>query len=213
MNRRKTISKEYIDNHGVVYFFILVLFLIGIIFGAVIVNSMDFKQKQDLLFYLDRFFGQLLEGPLVHKQDMLKSTIFYHITYMLLLFVLGLSVIGMPVIWILLFIKGLVVGFSVGFFVNAWGWQGLIFATASIAPQNLIIIPIYLVAGSLAMIFSLTLLRKIFARRVQQQPILQPLIQYASTFVVLIVALSLASVIETFIANEAMEVVIRWIYS
>src|SRR5699024_765910 len=102
-----------------------------------------------------------------------NSSLFYHMKYLLLLFILGLSVIGLPVVWILLFFKGLVVGFSVGFIVSQLGIKGLLLAALSIAPQNLIIIPIYIVAGSLAMIFSLTLLSKLFSRRMAQ-PILQP---------------------------------------
>ncbi len=36
--------------------FMIILFLTGITFGAFIVNSMHFVQKQDLFFYLERFF-------------------------------------------------------------------------------------------------------------------------------------------------------------
>ncbi|MDL4840731.1 stage II sporulation protein M [Aquibacillus rhizosphaerae] len=211
MYKSKNLASEHINNHAAIYFFMLVLFLIGIIFGAVIVNSMNFAQKEDLFFYIDRFFGQIMEGPVIEKKEMFKSTFLYHLNYLLLLFVLGLSIIGLPIIWILLFVKGLVVGFSVGFFVNQMGWQGLLLAAASIAPQNLLIIPVYLVAGSLAMIFSLTLLRKIFTRKLQQ-PIIQPFLRYISLYLSLLVVIGLAALIESFVSNEAMELVIQWMY-
>ncbi|MDC3415439.1 stage II sporulation protein M [Aquibacillus salsiterrae] len=203
--------QDHLTKHASIYFFMIILFLIGIIFGAIIVNSMNFVQKEDLFFYLDRFFGQIVDGTTVSKQEMLKNTFFYHFSYLMLLFVLGLSIIGLPIIWILLFVKGLVVGFSVGFFVNQMGWQGLIFATASIAPQNLIVIPTYLIAGSLAMIFSLSLLQKLFSRKMHQ-PIIQPFVRYMSLFISLIGLAVIASMIEAFISNEAMQIVINWIY-
>ncbi|MBM7569758.1 stage II sporulation protein M [Aquibacillus albus] len=211
MYKNRNLASEHIRNHAPIYLFMIILFFIGIIFGAVIVNSMNFVQKQDLFFYLDQFFGQLLEGTTVDKQEMLKSTFFYHVNYLLLLFVLGLSIIGLPIIWILLFVKGVVVGFSVGFFVNQLGWKGLVFATASIAPQNLLVIPVYLIAGSLAMIFSLHLLRKLVSRKLQK-PILPPFVRYSSLFVLLITIIGLASLIETFLSNQAMQIVIQWIY-
>jgi stage II sporulation protein M len=34
----------------------------GVIFGAIIVNSMTIGQKEDLFYYLNQFFGQLSEG-------------------------------------------------------------------------------------------------------------------------------------------------------
>ncbi|MCT2537454.1 stage II sporulation protein M [Aquibacillus koreensis] len=212
MYKNNQLTTDHLRNNAPIYFFMIVLFLIGIIFGAVIVNSMNVVQKLDLFFYVDRFFGQLLEGPIVDKKEMVSSTFFYHFNYLLLLFVLGLSIIGLPIIWILLFLKGVVVGFSVGFFVNQMGWQGLLLAAASIAPQNLLIIPVYVVAGSLAMIFSLSLLRKLFSRRMQQ-PILQPFGRYISLYILLIVLVGIASIIETFISNETMQLVIQWIYT
>ncbi|WP_053219327.1 stage II sporulation protein M [Virgibacillus senegalensis] len=211
MYKNRNLIANHMRDHAVVYFFMLVLFLIGIIFGAVIVNSMNFAQKQDLFFYLERFFGQMTEGTIADSQEILKSSIFYHLKYLLLLFILGLSIIGLPVIWVMLFVKGLVVGFSVGFFVNQMGLKGLLFAAASIAPQNLLIIPAYLIAGSLAMIFSLALLRKLFSRR-SQQPILQPLAKYSVSFVTLLIFVAAASIVESFVTKPAMQQVIEWIY-
>ncbi len=40
---------KHIETNQLSYLFILVLFLVGLIFGAVIVVSMHFTQKQDLL--------------------------------------------------------------------------------------------------------------------------------------------------------------------
>lgn len=189
----------------------IILFLTGIIFGAIIVNSMNFVQKQDLYFYLERYFGQIVSGEKIENMTILMSSFFYHAKYLLLLFVLGLSVIGLPVVWVLLFLKGLVVGFSVGFIVNQLGLKGLLLAALSIAPQNFLIIPIYIIAGSLSMIFSLTLLGKLFTRKISQ-PILQPFGRYVSVFLILLFASLFAAGLEAFIANEAMQSLIRSFY-
>lgn len=201
----------HLKKYRLVYFFMLVLFLIGIIFGAIIVNSMNFIQRQDLYFYLDQFMNQLLEGSIVEKQELFKTTFSYHLQYLLLFFILGLSIIGLPIIWILMFIKGVVVGFSVGFFVNQLGWKGFVFAAASIAPQNLFVIPIYLLASSVAMIFSLALLQKLFSRRIQQ-PTLRPFLQYVVVFVILIGIVALAALVESVVSNSAMKMVVSWLY-
>lgn len=189
----------------------IILFLIGIIFGAVIVNSMDFIQKQNLSFYVDQFLNRLLEGPIVENKEMLKTSFIYHFQYLALFFILGLSVIGLPIIWILIFIKGVVVGFSVGFFVNELGWGGLLFSAASIAPQNFIIIPVYLLASGIAMIFSLALIQKIFSRKLQKEPIGQYLIQYITVFVLLIGIAGIASFVEAFVSDQLMKWVITWL--
>src|SRR5690625_1092114 len=211
MHMRRTLAIEHIKEHATIYVFMIILFLIGIIFGAIIVNSMNFVQKQDLFFYLDRFFGQMADDQSIAHIDILKSSFFYHAKYLLFIFILGLSVIGLPVVWILLFLIGLVVGFLVGFIVNQLGVKGLLLAALSIAPQNIVIIPIYIIAGSLSMIFSLTLLGKLFTRKVSQ-PILLPLGRYVTMFSILLGISFVAALLEAFVANEAMQALIKSFY-
>jgi len=211
MYNNKTMLWNHVKEHATIYLFMIILFLTGIIFGAIIVNSMNFVQKQDLFFYLEQFFGQIFNDQSINRTAVLKESFFYHVKYLFILFILGLSVIGLPIVWILLFVKGLVVGFSVGFIVNQLGGQGLLLASLSIAPQNILIIPIYIIAGSLSMIFSLTLLNKLFARR-NSPPIFQPFGRYAVMFLILAAISFIAALLETYVANEAMKMLIKSLY-
>ncbi|GAA0443914.1 stage II sporulation protein M [Lentibacillus halophilus] len=211
MYNKRTLLIDHVKDHATIYIFMAILFLTGIIFGAIIVNSMNFIQKQDLFFYLERFFGGITADEQAANNAILKDSFFYHVKYLFILFVLGLSVIGLPVVWILLFLKGMIVGFSVGFMVNQMNMKGLFLASMSIAPQNIIIIPIYITAGSLSMIFSLTLLAKLFSRRMSQ-PVLHPLGKYVTAFASLIALSLAAAVMEAYVANEAMEMIIKSFY-
>lgn len=211
MYTKRTLVLNHVKEHATIYIFMIILFLTGVIFGAIIVNSMNWVQKHDLFFYLERFFGQVADKEQIENNEVLKSSFFYHAKYLLLLFILGLSVIGLPIIWILLFLKGLVVGFSVGFIVNQLGLKGLLLASLSIAPQNILIIPVYIIAGSLSMIFSLTLLGKLFTRKIAQ-PIFQPFGKYVTVFSLLLAISLAAAALEAFVANEAMEMIIKSFY-
>src|SRR5690625_3653432 len=177
MNMITNFIKAHVKMNIAVYLFMSTLLITGIVFGAIIVNSMSFMQKQDLFFHIDQFFERIDESEPIISRDIFKKSFSFHIQYIMLLFLLGLTIIGMPLIWLLIFLKGLVIGFSVGFIVNQLGLKGLFIATASIAPQNMIIIPVYIVAASLAHLFSLFLLQKIIART-PSVPILRPLVTY-----------------------------------
>lgn len=211
MYTKRTLAVNHVKEHATIYVFMVILFLTGVIFGAIIVNSMSFGQKQDLIFYLERFFGQITDKEQIKNSEILKNSFSYHAKYLLLLFILGLSVIGLPIVWILLFLKGLVVGFSVGFLVNQLAMKGFLLASLSIAPQNFLIIPVYIIAGSLSMIFSLTLLAKLFSRKISQ-PIFQPFGKYITVFSLLLATSFVAAVLEAFVANEAMEMIIKSYY-
>lgn len=202
---------NHIQTHAIIYLFMCILLLTGIIFGAVLVNSMNFIQKQDLFFYLERFFNHILDEQDVDRFTLWKDSFYYHLKYLLLLFVLGLSVIGLPIIWILLFIKGLVIGFSVGFIVNQLGSEGLLFASLTIVPHNLIVIPIYIFAGTMAMLFSLFILRKIFSRR-NADSLWQPFVNYIIIFSMLIILSIGASLVEVYVSGALMEALIKSFY-
>ena len=208
MYLKDNIAINHIKENITVYIFMTTLFLIGIIFGAIVVNSMTFIQKQDLYFHLERFLNQINGEMTFANVDILKRSFFYHVKYLLLLFLLGLTIIGLPIIWVLIFIKGLVVGFSVGFIVNQLGLKGLLLATISIAPQNIIIIPVYIVAASLSMIFSLGLLHKIVGHSTSQS-VTKPFMQYTFIFIILIACAFLSTLIETYVSNEALKAMLR----
>lgn len=212
MQELKLRFASHLKSHAIVYLFMTILLLTGIIFGAIIVNSMNFVQKQDLFFYLERFFNYTVNEQGMDRLAIWKESFLYHIKYLALLFLLGLSVIGLPVVWVLLFIKGMVVGFSVGFIVNQLGiTEGFLIASLSIAPHNLIIIPIYILAGTLAMIFALFSLRKIFSRR-NADSLWQPFVNYVIIFSFLVILSCGASLVEAYVSSGAMEALIKSFY-
>src|SRR5699024_3554413 len=137
MYRKKILLVNHLKNHLTVYVFMVVLFLTGIIFGAVLVNSMGFVQKWDLFFLLDDYYEVNDHRDAVLSNDNLKKSFLFHVTYLILLFILRLTIIGLPAIWLLIFSKGLVTRFSVGFIENQLGSKVLLLAATSIEPQNL----------------------------------------------------------------------------
>ncbi|HLQ97633.1 MAG TPA: stage II sporulation protein M [Candidatus Dormibacteraeota bacterium] len=202
---------NHFKDHATIYVFIMILFLTGVIFGAIIVNSMEFNQKQDILFYLERYLGQIVANETTENQAILVDSFLLHVKSLLLLFTLGLTVIGLPLVWILVFMKGLAIGFSVGFIVNQFGLKGLILASLSIAPQNLLIIPMYIIAGSLSMLFSLTLISILFNQK-GSSPITLFFRNYVVMFSLLLSISFGAALLEAFVAHEAMQSFIRSFY-
>ncbi len=142
----------------------------------------------------------------VTRKALFQNAMLYHIQFLALLFFLGLAVIGLPIIWVLLFVKGVAIGFTVGYFVNQLGWKGLLFSFSAIAPQNLIVIPVYIMASVFAMIFSFTLIQSIFSKR-YKLPVLQVFYRYIALFVLLIIGASVAAVLETVVSFESMKLI------
>lgn len=161
----KMAISKHVREHSSIYLFVFVLFLMGVIFGAIIVNSMTFSQKEDLYFYLNRFFGQVSEGKVATSNEMFQQSFLHNIKYLGLMWILGISIIGLPVILIMLFLKGIVVGFSVGFLVNQMGWKGFLMSFVSVFPQNLLMIPAFLIMSTAGIAISLKIFRQLFMKK------------------------------------------------
>ena len=69
---------NHITEHSSLYVFITVLFLMGVIFGAVLVNSLSFSQKEDLFYYLSQFFGQVSHGEIATTHEMLSQSVLHN---------------------------------------------------------------------------------------------------------------------------------------
>ncbi|TDL77061.1 stage II sporulation protein M [Rhodococcus qingshengii] len=197
-------AASYFREHSSTFLFIVILFLMGVIFGAIVVNSMSITQKEDLFYYLSQFFSQILNGKVVENNDLFAQSFLHNSKFIGLIWILGISIIGLPVILILLFIKGLVVGFTVGFLVSQLGLKGFLLAFVSILPQNLIIIPVFILMAALSVIFSLRMIKKQFFKT-SGQPILPFFKNYILTFIVAVVLISAASGVEAYVSPWLMK--------
>ncbi|MDQ0157241.1 stage II sporulation protein M [Robertmurraya andreesenii] len=195
-------------EHSSIYLFVVVLFLMGVIFGAIVVNSLSFSQKEDLFYYLSQFFGQVSDDKVAASNDLLWQSFMHNSKFIGLMWILGISIIGLPVILIILFIKGLVVGFTVGFLVNQMSWDGFILSFVSILPQNLIIIPVFVFGATLSVAFSLKMIRRQFMKKLSQ-PILPLFGRYGLALVGALLLLVAAASIEAYISPMLMKLVVN----
>ncbi|MCY7749590.1 stage II sporulation protein M [Bacillus inaquosorum] len=201
----KDMFLRHVKDHLSLYIFVSVLFFMGVIFGAIIVNSMTISQKEDLYYYLSQFFGQLSEGKQASSSDMFGQSIFHNVKYLGLMWILGISVIGMPIIFIMIFLKGIVVGFTVGFLVNQMGISGFFLSFVSVLPQNVLLIPAYLIMGTCAIAFSLKLIRQLFVKRSLHDAPIQWFGRYAFVLLVILFLALISSLFEAYLSPVLME--------
>lgn len=208
---RKRIYQSAVANHfrenSSVYIFVIVLFLMGVIFGAVIVNSLSFSQKEDLFYYLSQFFIQMSDGKEATANDLFFQSLLHNSKFIGLMWLLGISIIGLPVILVLLFLKGMVVGFTVGFLVNQMSWKGFLLSFVSVLPQNFIIVPIFIMMAVITITFSIQMVRRQFMKKIST-PILPLLSSYFVALMLALVCLSAAAAVEAYLSPPLMKAVI-----
>lgn len=151
------------------YLLVLAALAAGISLGAVGANRLAPDQARELVGYLNNFVQRL--GDLhVNARYIFQTELYQNLVLMGLIYLLGLTVIGLPVVLGLVFIRGFALGFTISFLAGEKAKQGLMLVLTSILPQNLLFIPALLVAGVAAMSFTVLLVRRYFNSRISVWP-------------------------------------------
>src|SRR5690554_2022208 len=151
------LTLKYFYQHLPLYVALILLFVTGLGFGAVATQQLSAVQTEDLTSYLSGLYASIADNNLQNMQrtEMFQQSLMDNVIKTAgLLFVLGLSVIGSPLILVVVFIRGFVLGFTVGFLVQETIVQGLVVSTTCILPHNLVMIPATLLAAGGALSFA-----------------------------------------------------------
>ncbi|MED1793930.1 stage II sporulation protein M [Brevibacillus nitrificans] len=199
--------QAYARDHQSLYWFTIVLFTMGIIFGAVLVNSLPLSQKQELNGFLQYFFNSLSTQGIPETTTHFQEAFGHYAKTIGIMWVLGLSIIGLPMILLMLFLKGVVVGFTVGFLVNQLQWHGVTFALLGVLPQNLLVVPALFIVGVSGISFSLRLIK---TRLVSKRDVIMPhFVGYTVLVVCMLAVLTMAALFETFVSPRLMQIVLN----
>ncbi|MGI6343882.1 MAG: stage II sporulation protein M [Bacillota bacterium] len=149
--------RAHIQNHIGVYFFVIVLFVVGIVCGAVAVKALGFGQRQELMSFLQQFSPGEIWMP--ENSAAFLQTLLANLRSVGLIWLMALVLFGLPLIVCAVFFRGFVIGFSVGFLANELGWRGVLFSVCSIIPHNLFSVPALLGIASLSILHVLQTLQ------------------------------------------------------
>ncbi len=200
--------KQTLKEHSSIFLFVFVLFLVGIIFGAIVVNSLSLDQKSDLFTYLTKFFEEIHNGHVVSSKMNLFENFQENLKVFLLIWILGVSLIGVPLILILLFVRGVVIGFTVGFLVNQAGAKGFFLACATVLPHNLINIPLLIFVTGFSILVSIKMIGRQFQKDFQE-PMKRYFKLYLLILIVGIIFIFIATIIEIFFSPILMKIIIN----
>ncbi|HCF49453.1 MAG TPA: stage II sporulation protein M [Syntrophomonas sp.] len=185
--------KEHFRENRIQYCMVVALFTLGLIMGAFKVGDLDGAVRERLLQMIDLYLGgqEGVYGPTVFVSALINQG-----RFMLAIWALGLTVIGIPLILAVIFMRGFSLGFTVGFLFQEKAGQGVLLTFISLLPQNLIYIPVLLIVSVVAVNFSLYIVR---GRSYRKAPLGVSLLGYTSLFGVLMLVFMLGAFIEAYL--------------
>lgn len=197
---------NYFRANMVAYFFMILILIIGVVVGALAVKTLPDEQKTELISYLRIFFNGLTNGQngIGDVSNLLGTVLFNNAKTIVLMWMLGFTIVGIPFVLFILFTRGFIIGFTVGFLVNEYIAKGLLFALVSVLPHNFFAVPAILVTGVSATTFSLMLLRRKKHSRIN---LLYESMGYTAICLVMLGLMMLAGLVEVYISPVFMKLV------
>ncbi|WP_018085122.1 stage II sporulation protein M [Desulfurispora thermophila] len=154
-------------SRWLLWLFLVLIFAGGAWAGYLYLHSLPPAQLENISAYLLALFKQAGSGEA--RTGELHRLITSNILFTLLIYLLGVTVIAVPVLLLLLFGRGFALGFTVGYLLEQYPKQGFLLAICAILPQHIFYLTGLFLAVGGAAYFSLVLTRRWFDSR---QPVL-----------------------------------------
>lgn len=130
-------------------FYLLALFflLLGVISGALAVNVLPGDLRAETVDTMEGAVYTWRGGEGSWEQGLLRQSASIHLKTGGIIWIAGLTVVGIPLVALILFMRGFALGFTAGALVYGHGTGGLVLGLAALFPPNLFLIPALCLLG------------------------------------------------------------------
>ena len=190
--------KQVIKSNKKSIIFLFILMVIAVITGSIFNIILNDSDKQLVQESLNNFFTNLNKLDYINT---LKSGLLSQSIFIIIIWLLGLSIIGIPIILFSFFSKIFVLGFSVSSLITTYGGKGILYALLYIFPHHIINIINYGFLTIISLKVSISLLYAIIKRRkIDFKPIMRTyLISLGISIVLVIISVLLEIYIMPFL--------------
>ena len=208
--RQKSMLKNmilgYINENIKIYAIVTLMFLMGWVIGIIFVNNSQEVQQEQINGYINTFIQGIKSDAEISKPEILKNSILSNLGITLVLWFLGSTVIGMPLIYIVILYKGYSIGCTISAIVASLGTgKGIVFILSTMLLQSIIYIPCLL---SLA-VSGIKLYKQIMEDRRTENIKIQ-ILRHSIFCIFIFLMLIIAALIETYISTNIAQKLIKF---
>lgn len=195
---------SYLSARTGYFIFFAVLFVVGVGFGAAAVRALGDAQKAELLDYLEVYLRGLGRGvPETPPNVLWRQAVMSNLRTVALMWASGLVVVGLLVAPAVVFLRGFVIGFAVGFLSYELGLRGILIALLAVFPQNILAVPATLTIAVATASYSVAVVRR--GRRRPGTDV--SVAGYTIVVLGMVVLLLVASTLEAYVAPVLMRLI------
>lgn len=195
----KKLINKLINVDKKVLIFLIIICIIGIITGSFFMTVLNTNDKDIILTSLDEFIK-------INCRSSFTNNIIIILGYAIIIWLLGISVIGLPIVIILLFIKSFLLSFTISSFIMKYKFKGIIYGIIYNIPNQVINLIVYIYLGVYSIKLSSFIMNAIIHKRSLDFKNITN--RYLLVFGVSIIVLSLTTLYETYIMPMLLQKII-----
>lgn len=205
MKKRLDKFRSMIIINKRLYLFLIIILFIGLISGSLFTIFLNKDDKVIVMANLNGFFDNINQGSLNYL-DCLKNSFLNNLFYIALIWILGLSVIGIFFSVPVLYFKSFIVGFSISSILVNYGLKGVFIAIFYSFPHLIMNLFLILIIS----LYTIVLSSKIFKSFLSKKTVDFRFIfnKYMLVLIIGIVAIMITSLYETFIVPAILQVLL-----
>ena len=150
--------KNSIHINKNLFVFLLVIVIVGVVSGSIFSAIIDTHDKKMVVDYLTEFFNNVKSGKLNYDTSII-NTLFFTVGSAIIIWLLGVSVIGFFIVLFMLFMKAFVLGFSIGSIIINFKLKGILIGTIYAFPHQIINILVFMLLSAYALIVSFKIMK------------------------------------------------------
>ena len=140
--RKENFILSHIKNNIKEYTIVSILFVIGIIISVIFINNISESQSSEISTYLNSFINSLKQNPDINELNLLKDSIIKNSLTAVLIWLMGSTVIGISIVYLIVIFRGFVLGYTVSSAIVFLGLgKGFLFISTSLLLQTLLFVP------------------------------------------------------------------------
>ncbi len=120
-SRLKGIIFSHIENNIKEYLIVTIIFLIGIVIGVIFINNTSENQSSEIINYISSFTQDLKDNKDINSLLLLKDSIKKNVVLAVLLWFMGSTVIGIPVVYLIVCFRGFCLGYTISSIILSLG--------------------------------------------------------------------------------------------
>ena len=164
--------------------------------GIVFANVLSSNDEKMVTLKITNYFNNLRDDIPINYLANFMNSINNNLIYLVIIWILGLSIIGLVLNNFILFFKSFILGFTIGSIINIYLYRGIILAIIYVFPSLIINILIYGIIVYYANNFSLNLFNLLFRKKnIKFSSIVG---KYLKLLLICCIILIISSVLETF---------------